>query len=333
MQRPRSVAVIGAGIAGLAAAGRLQKAGCQVVVLEKSRGVGGRMATRRDESLAFDHGAQYFTAHGPVFAAQAEAWEGAGLVAHWPPQGLSGRAEGCWVGVPGMTAPCRSLAEGLLIVTGCTVRDLSRDDDRWRLASDDGAVVAAGLDRFDAVVLAIPAPQAVPLIAASGAALPGPERASYAPCWALMLAGEKDFADLPAAFSPEDGAIAWVARNGTKPGRPQGVETVVVHATPDWSRAHLEMAPETVASQLTQRLGACTRRSLEPTYARAHRWRYALVEQAVGQPCLWNAEAGLGACGDWCIGARVEAAFDSGVALAAAILGEQAPPMGHEARR
>jgi renalase len=333
MHRPRSVAVIGAGIAGLAAAGRLQKAGCQVVVFDKSRGVGGRMATRREEAFSFDHGAQYFTAHGPVFAAQVEAWERAVIVAHWPPQGLSGRAEGCWVGVPGMTAPCRSLAEGLLIVTGSAVRGISREDGAWRLASEQGTVSAAGLDRFEAVVLAIPAPQAVPLIAASGAALPGAEQAAYAPCWALMLAGDPDFADLPAAFSPEDGAIAWVARNGTKPGRPPGEETVVVHATPDWSRAHLEDAPEAVAALLQQRLAACTRRSIEPSFARAHRWRYALVERALGQPCLWNAEAGLGACGDWCIGARVEAAFDSGTALAAAMLGEPRPTMGHEARR
>jgi hypothetical protein len=333
MQRPRSVAVIGAGIAGLAAAGRLQKAGCQVVVFDKSRGVGGRMATRREEAYAFDHGAQYFTAHGPVFAGQIEAWERLGLVAHWPPQGLSGRAEGCWVGVPGMTAPCRNLAEGLLVVTGCTVRSIAREDGLWRLGSEQGTVSAAGLDRFDMVVLAIPAPQASPLIAGSGVSLPGTEDIVYAPCWALMLAGDKDFSELPAAFSPEDGAISWVARNGTKPGRPTGEETLVVHATPDWSRAHLEEAPETVATQLAQRLAACTRRSLEPTFVKAHRWRYALVERAAGRPSLWNAEAGLGACGDWCIGARVEAAFDSGMAMAAAILGEAMPPMGHEARR
>jgi predicted NAD/FAD-dependent oxidoreductase len=57
-----------------------------------------------------------------------------------------------------------------------------------------------------------------------------------------------------------------------------------------------------------------------PVFAIAHRWRYALVEQALGVACLWDAQAGVGACGDYCLGPRVEAAFDSGEAMAQRLL-------------
>jgi renalase len=333
MRAFRTVAVIGAGLAGLAAARRLHEAGRQVFVFEKSRGVGGRMATRREAGTSFDHGAQYFTAHGPAFGEQAAAWLRAGILGQWPAQGLSGRAEGCFVGVPGMTAPARAMADGLVIVTERAIREIVPADGGWRLGDEAGAVSTAGIDRFDAVVLAMPAPQAVPLIAGSGIALPGAEEVVYGPCWALMIAAGREVADLPQAFSPEDGAISWVARNSSKPERPNGVETLVVHASPDWSRAHLEDRPPDVASLLLKRLSTCVHRAIAPTYMAAHRWRYALVEQAARQPFLWNPEGGLGACGDWCIGARVEAAFDSGSSLAAAMLGEALPPLGRDARR
>jgi renalase len=333
MRAIRTVAVIGAGIAGLAAARRLHDAGKQVFVFEKSRSVGGRMATRREAGTSFDHGAQYFTCHGRILGEQLERWKEEGIVAHWPPQGMQGRADGTYVGVPGMTAPARMLADGLVIVAERTIRGINPADGGWRLTDESGAVSTAGIDRFDAVVLAVPAPQAAPLIAASGVALPGAEIAVYAPCWALMLATGREAADLPEAFSPEDGAISWVARNSAKPGRPTGVETLVVHASPDWSRAHLEESPAEVARLLLQRLAACTHRLYSTTFATAHRWRYAMVERALGEPFLWNSEAGLGACGDWCLGARVEAAFDSGAALATAVLGEPPLALGRDARR
>lgn len=333
MRESGIVAVVGAGISGLAAAHRLQQAGLRPVVFDKSRGVGGRMATRRVGSLEFDHGAQYFTTHGDMFGDFVQRWRAAGIVANWPPQGLSGRAEGCFVGVPTMNAPAKALAEGLLVLTEKTITEVVPVDGGWRLSDETGAVSAAGIDRFDAVILAIPAPQAAPLVERSGVALPGLDRVDYAPCWALMLAAGKEAATLPEAFSPEDGAIAWVARNGAKPGRPAGPETLVVHAAPDWSRAHLESTPEEVSALLLKRLEACTHRTLEPSYIAAHRWRYALVERAAGAAFLWNEAAGLGACGDWCLGPRIEAAFDSGYALAGAILGQPHVPIGREARR
>ena len=106
----RSIAIIGAGMAGLAAARLLQQAGARVALIEKSRGVGGRMATRRVGALQFDHGAQYFTARGQAFKAAVEDLARDGAAAPW--------FDDAHVGAPGMSGAARALAQGLEILTG-----------------------------------------------------------------------------------------------------------------------------------------------------------------------------------------------------------------------
>ena len=212
------VAIIGAGMAGLAAARRLRAAGVECVVFDKSRGLGGRMATRRDGDLRFDHGAQYFTARGKRFKALVEEWRAAGAAAEW--------FEGAFVGVPGMSGPARAMAEGLEVAGGVQASGLRRDADGWRVLDAEGARDGA----FAAVLLAVPAPQAVPLAASAGVAFPALEAVRYAPCWALMLTfdGPSGLTEDHRRF--ESGAISWIARNGSKPGRDPAPETLVGHA-------------------------------------------------------------------------------------------------------
>ena len=307
----RSITIIGAGMAGLAAARRLGAAGYSITLFDKSRGVGGRMATRRLESLQLDHGAQYFTARGDAFRVLVAEWQGAGQTGEW--------FDGAFVGTPGMTAPARTMVGHSTLMTGVQVTGLERQPGGWSVRTSDGPVDMAANGSFSAVILAVPSPQAVPLLASAGVRLHGVDKATYAPCWALMLAFAEPVLDAPyRRFT--DGPISWIARNSSKPGRSPAPETLVVHASPDWSRTHLEMAPADAAAALLAHLRALTGIPAEPTYSAAHRWRYALVEQAAGVPCLWDSEAQIGACGDWCLGPRVEAAFDSGEAMAAAVL-------------
>jgi predicted NAD/FAD-dependent oxidoreductase len=304
------IAIVGAGVAGLAAARVLAGQGFDVTLFDKSRGVGGRMATRRADGLQFDHGAQYFTARGERFRAQAELWALDGRAAEWAP--------GWFVGTAAMTAPARALAEGLAVTQGRTVSALRRGPDGWSLSGrgPDGDALDGP---FAAVVLATPAPQAVPIAASAGLGWPGMQSARYAPCWALLLAFDAPIGLAAASLRPDDDVLAWIARDSTKPGRPLGAETLVAHATPAWSRAHLEDAPETVQAALLARVRQLTGLGATPRYAAAHRWRYALVDRPAGEPFLWDSGARVGACGDWCIGPRIEAAFDSGEALAFAM--------------
>lgn len=319
MSPVRSVAVIGAGMAGAAAAHRLFAAGLDVLIIDKSRGVGGRMATRRiGEDLAFDHGAQYFTARDPRFAAQVETWIAAGVAAPWH------AGPGWFVGTPAMTAPARALTHGLTVLTGCTVTRLHREAGNWRLLDEAGNPVAEGR-AFDALLVTAPARQAAALLATAGVDLPELERVRYAPCWALMLTHDGPFPldESVRRDADPEAALAWVAQNHSKPGRTRDAGTLVAHASPVWSRRHLERDPAEIVHLLQAELTRIIGAAMPPArFAAAHRWRYALVEEAVGEPCLWRPEIGLGLAGDGCLGGRVEAAYLSGLALAERVLAD-----------
>ena len=314
-----SIAIVGAGMAGLAAARTLADAGRRVVVLDKSRGLGGRMATRRVDDLQFDHGAQYFTARGPEFRQLVAQWQAAGHVGLW--------SEDKFVGTPSMTAPARTLAEGLTVAGGRQVTSLSRANGIWRIRCAEGTAAGESHGGFSAVILAMPAPQAMPLVATAGLDMPEQRKVRYAPCWALMLAFDAPSAVAFQQLRPDDDAIAWIARDRSKPGRGGTLETFVVHAAAQWSRETLQLSPEDARAALLDRFRDITGLAGQPVYAAARRWRFALVEETAGVACLWNAEAGFGVCGDWCLGPRVEAAFDSGSAMARAVL--QSRGAGH----
>ncbi|MCY1045143.1 FAD-dependent oxidoreductase [Corallococcus sp. bb12-1] len=315
------VAVIGAGVSGLTLARVLTGAGFPVRVLDKGRGPGGRLATRRGaDGGTFDHGAQYFTARDPLFVALVEAWVAQGVAAEW--QGRIGTLErGAvapsakesvrYVGVPGMNSVAKVLAEGLDLRSGVRVERVSRDGKAWRLTSDSGE----DLGLAEVVVAAVPAPQAVPLLAGAPALADQAKGARLSPCWAVMARFEEPVAlALDGAFV-KDSPLSWVAREASKPGRASG-ERWVLHGSPEYSAAHLEETPEEVAPKLLEAFAQALGTGVRAVEAVAHRWRFAMPSPPLDTPALYDAEAGLGACGDWCAGPRVEGAFLSGVALA-----------------
>jgi predicted NAD/FAD-dependent oxidoreductase len=325
------VAVIGAGVAGLTAARNLARAGWDVVVFEKARGVGGRTSTRRSEATAFDHGAQYFTCRTDAFAHQVEEWCRRGVAAAWcaPIKILGGGVSSAtreesrrYVGVPGMSALARDLAKELTVECGRRIARIEGSATRWILIAEEGAKFPG----FDTVVVAIPAPQAVPLLA------PAPRLAELAagvemqPCHAVLVTFPHPLEiEFGGAFVSEP-PLAWVARTASKPGRP-GAESWVLHAGPEWSARHLEEPSENVAEALLGAFGDAMGREL-PTASSCstHLWRFARTTQPLGPPFLWDAEQRLAVCGDWTHGARVEDAFTSGELLSRAMLSDQTLP-------
>jgi predicted NAD/FAD-dependent oxidoreductase len=320
----QDVAIVGAGLAGLSCAKSLAAYGVRVTLFDKGRRPGGRLATRRVEVagqvFSFDHGAQYLTARGPGFAAVLDAAN----AAVWP----DGERR---VGMPRMSAVSRALADGLDIALARQVTEIVGEPGAWRLRHIDAAQVRPGrplptdppaeTGPFGAIVLAIPAEQAAPLLAGPAPRLAGIlDGVRMAPCWTLMAAFADRLPILQDTLRPAGGPIGWAARDSAKPGRDKATECWVVQASADWSRTHLERSATEATAQLMAAFGSLTGVALPtPVYAAAHRWRYALVEAPLGAPCLWDPSLGLGAAGDWCIGARAEAAVDSGAAKATAI--------------
>ncbi len=315
------VAIIGAGVAGLACAGQLHAAGVPVVLFDKARKQGGRVSTRRAPAARFDHGAQYFTAKTPEFAAELERWVAAGHAAPWSGRivSLAGDAPAPererYVGIPGMSGIATALAEGLEIRAGVRVTALRRDAQGWILATEAGEALAG----FTGVIVAVPAGQAEPLLREVAPALA--ERAAAAvmqPCVAAMLVAPQP---LPLEF---DGAfvhgsiLSWVARNSSKPGR-EGPEAWVLHGSPRWSAEVLDDPPAahgpTMLAAFCEAAGV---ERFEPVHLDVHRWRYANATGALADGFLHAPQLGLGACGDWCRGARIEDAWWSGRLLAAA---------------
>ncbi len=313
--------MIGAGLAGLLCARRLQDAGLRPVVFEKSRGLGGRLATRRAEGeRTFDHGAQYITARSPGFRALLENARRAGSADLWRPRlapGMEGCGEDWMVGAPAMNALVRPLAEGLDIRLQSQVTALRRSSGGWCL---DGIDEEA--DRpFDTVVCTVPAPQAQTLTAGEAALAEHLAAVRVAPCWALMVTFSGSFDPGFDACRLEGEALAWIARNASKPGRAVGRDTWVIHASPEWSGATLELEREEAAARIVALLPAAFGRDLPPIdHAVAHRWRYALTTAPLGKPHLASDDGSLLIGGDWCLGARVECAYESGEAMAMAVL-------------
>ena len=297
-----TIAVIGAGLSGLSCAHALLQAGHLVHVFDKSRGPSGRMSTPRGEdggdAWQCDHGAQYFTARDAAFRAEVARWQQAGVAAQWDAR-LASFDGSTWttphtplerfVGTPRMTSPAAWLVQNL------------------------GALRALAMEGIQ-VLLAVPAPQVVPLlteIAPAGAAVAASARMRGS--WAVMLRYAA-----PVAM-PWDGAfintgpLRWVARDSSKPGR-TGPETWLLHASAEWSEAHIEDSADSVTTALLAAFAALG--GPAPQAVTAHRWRYADTEPALTLGYWWDDEIRLGLCGDWLSGGKVEGAWLSGMALA-----------------
>ena len=313
-------AIIGAGLAGATAASHLAASGASVCVLEKSRGAGGRMATRRTaDPLQFDHGAQYFTVRDDRFVNAAKDWETQGRVALWEGrivEWTSGKLidktnRKRYVATPTMNVLCKALLSDLQLLTQAEVQTLERDDRRWRLISKDGNVLC------DAawVISTAPAQQTTTIMTGSPTIVAGAAQVRMLPCWAAMIAPETsvESANFDGAFINQ-GPLRWVARNSSKPGRDPEKETWVLHAASEWSESHWENERESVATDLWRTfLDLLGSPVAEPAVAVAHRWRYALAESVYAERYLIDAEQNLAACGDWCGGPRVEGAYLSGL--------------------
>ena len=337
------VAIIGAGLAGLVCAQRLQRAGYGVVILEKSRGLGGRVATRRLPDTCADHGLRWLEAQGPQSQQLIDALLGRGLepwageVYQWQKDELMPIAPSPrYVAPDGMTVVAKYLSSGLEIWRGQRVAAVSPDEQGWSLMLEplegEGRSLSAR-----ALVMAIPAPQALALLQPLAASLE-PEfldklaAVQFNPCItaiARFSAAERGWFDAPpwsAVNFSESADLHWVSIDSRK-GRNLDCPVLVIQSSPAFAETHLDttdLVP--VGNELLQQTAMHLLPGLpSPQILQVHRWRYATVRSPYSRTYLSAAQPSpLVLAGDWCspeeaANRSVEQALDSGIAAADAI--------------
>ncbi|MGK8438627.1 NAD(P)/FAD-dependent oxidoreductase [Ectopseudomonas hydrolytica] len=312
------IAIIGTGIAGLSAAQALHAAGHDVELFDKSRGSGGRMASKRSDAGSLDLGAQYFTARDRRFVEVVQQWQNRGWAEPWAPELYNSQAgqlspspaeQVRWVGAPRMSAISRALLGALPVHFSCRITEVFRGGSHWSLQDADGNSHGP----FSHVIVATPAPQASALLACAPKLAGVAASVVMEPTWAVALAFDTPLDTRVEGCFIQDSPLDWVARNRSKPGRDNHPDTWVLHASSAWSRQHLDLAKETVIEHLhgafAELIGCAVP---APSFTLAHRWLYARPAQAHQWGALADADLGLYACGDWCLSGRVEGAWLSG---------------------
>ena len=348
MSRPSEwdAVVVGAGIAGLSAAQELVAAGKRVLVVDKVRGVGGRIATRRIGSAVCDHGAQFFTVRGRAFGGIVAEVQAAGAVVEWcrgfTREGSLGAATAQaghprWRGVRGMTDLPKQLAACVGAAGGgrCVVQLRTKvtavvvEGGRVRLEIETGEGERNRVEAAGGIITA-PVPQALELLAAGGVVAPAaiaeePEAiktlrmVSYDPCFALMLVLDSPSRVPPPGgiqFDPADGGpIAWLADNQRKGISP--VPALTIHADAAFSRRHFADPPKEVAALLIHHARAWIEG--DPSTAvvekSLQRWKFALPTVIIPAPLVAVSTAPpIACCGDAFAGPRIEGAASSWLA-------------------
>lgn len=328
------IAIIGTGISGLACASQL----CGVAELslfDKSRGVTGRLATRRIDAFSFDHGAGYFSADAE-FAQWLAPLKARNVVQKWDAvrvrlsddakQQQSLPSHDMWVACPGMSALGRAMIEELKsgaaaplnVHLGTQITRMERTaSGGHRLYTQD----EAHFGPFDQVLLAIPPAQASDVLPADSVLRDACARVDMQPCHSLMLGFETtpniawDMAYL------DDPMLHLIYAMHPKPGR-DDKPRFVIQSKYAWSRTQLDQPAQAVGHQMAQRLAELgLLDATQASYTASHRWLYAAAKKPLpdAQAYWLDDHAGIGVFGDWCLGDRVRHGFASGMALGRAL--------------
>ena len=314
------VAIIGAGVTGLATARSLNTR--NYMIFEKSRGPGGRLASKRLNDFRVDIGAQFFTVRDPRFQEIVSDAVHTGFVERWRPRMgtfIMGRAAASpdtqerFVGFPYMNAMGHYLAQSLTIKTQLRIATISRRDNQYHLASTDGELYTASQ-----VVVTVPVDQMTNLLPSYDVQEVA-SRFTMEPTWTAVSDLGTPLSDqngdpLDALFGGDHSLFDFVSTEKSKPGRESSY--VVTHAKPEWSAVHIEDEPTSVQKQINTALETTFGASVKPVIV--HRWRFARPTDPTltTQKGVFEIDDGLWVAGDYLAGGRVEGAYLSGIEAA-----------------
>ena len=314
------VAIVGAGLSGLVAGRRLVEGGVDVTLVDKGRAPGGRLATRRIGDATLDHGAQFFTVRTPAFRRRVDDWIDRGLVSIWSHGFDTGDGHARYVAVNGMNSLAKDLAVGL-DVRCSTMAFAIRPAEAgvaaqpWQVVIDDGSTVDC-----DAVIVTTPLPQAFSLLVDSGVDLDEAViRTDYDRTIALLATLDGAAAiPAPGGVQAPNPDVAFVADNHAK--GVSAAPAITLHASASWSEQHWDDDLDDLRALLLELSGSWIG-DASIVEAQVKKWRFATPRSPWPDPC-WVAPGGtIVLAGDAFDGPRVEAAHNSGLAAAHALIG------------
>jgi predicted NAD/FAD-dependent oxidoreductase len=291
----QSCLIIGGGISGLMAGTVLQRQGIHVTLLDKGRGIGGRLATRRISHPVtgegvFDYGAQYFTVSHPLFQQWVDDWLQQGIVGEWSQQ-LDEPGRPCYRGSLSNRSIAKFLAQNLEVHTQARAVQITWESSQWLVRAENGASFQG-----DRLLITSPVPQTLALLNNSAIALPTDlknrlEQITYHPCIAVLALLEKPAAiPEPGGLRLNDSSLAWIACNRQKGISPQA-NAATLHATPAFSQIHWETDNATTAKKLFEIASPWLGSSVVDY--QVHRWRYSQPQTCFGEAYLGLREPGL----------------------------------------
>jgi renalase len=317
-----SVAIIGAGLAGLTCGTALKGMVPNLKVFEKSIFSGGRVSRFRAGEYEFNHGAQYFTVTNPLFLNIVSGWQADNVVRPldgWIVELQKGHISNGdmttqrYVGYPRMQMIAESLAKNCDVVHSANICEMERQSDGgWRLFNERGEY----LGTFDVVVLATSAHETAILCSEIDAIREPAENIQMTACWSGMFAFEEKL-DLPYdAANVLDSPLSWISRF-------QSTETSttadcwVLHASPEWSQQYVASFRGRVMHALLDAFWeACDIAEQKPVSSSVHCWKQATPINPISEDSLFVESEAIGACGDWCTAPRIEGAVLSGFSMA-----------------
>jgi predicted NAD/FAD-dependent oxidoreductase len=310
------VLIIGAGISGLLCATELERSGAKVQLIDKGRGVGGRMSTRHMEGARLDHGAQFFTVRESAFQRYVDEWLRADVIKEWfrkAPYDSNPKGYPRYCGIDGMSAVPRYLAQDLNVHCSEVVDAVRWEDQAWQVFTRSKKTYQS---RY--LVITAPLPQALGLLDASGLNYAGEEldalRSIRYKRGLTTLAILEGPSGLPVDgfLQLEDSPVTWLADNQMK-GISQ-LPCVTLQSSPEFADLHWD-SPDDVRGTLMIEAVANYLKSPVSEYV-CHRWGFALSENRYRSPYFYNPEYNLALAGDAFFGGRVEGAALSGIQVA-----------------
>lgn len=297
------------------AARALHDTGHHVTVMERSNGVGGRMATRRIGSAVFDHGAQFFTVRTDDFAAHVDRWVSAGVAREWCRGFADNDGHPRYVGAEGMTSIAKHVARGLDVRNGTMAFTLRDDNGTLKVKTDDGADHTA-----DRVIVTTPTPQAFGFVMNIGLELPAELRgADYVRTIGLLAVLDSDDHAVPApgGVQEPDDVFQFVGDNKAKGISP--VPALTFHFSRGFGSEHFDDDPESLHGLLLEKVAPWLGNA-RITDSQVKKWRFATPLAVHPERCWQSPDKRVILAGDAFAGPRVEAAALSGLAAAAAVI-------------